>query len=253
VKSDKNDGAAASLLLDDVRVERARGRDFTLVAQFEVPPGVTILYGPSGSGKSTTLGAIAGLVKPSRGRITLGKELWFDAAARVFRPVEQRGIAYVFQSLALFPHMSARANVEYGLPRAMPRPERRRRAEEMLARMRVSHLAERRPSTFSGGEGQRVALARAFAPAPRLILLDEPFSAMDRELRRDFVADVRAYVEEARIPLIHVTHHRNEARALGDRVILIEGGRIKSIGSVDELLPPSHDKMDDSLPLRTQR
>jgi molybdate transport system ATP-binding protein len=235
----------------DVRVERARGRDFTLEVRFSAPPGVTILYGPSGSGKSTTLGAITGLVTPQIGRITLGDEVWFDAARRIRCPVERRGIAFVFQSLALFPHMTAAGNVEYGLPRSMPRAERRTRAEQMLARMKVAHLRDRRPATFSGGEAQRVALARAFAPSPRLVLLDEPFSAMDRELRRDFVADVRAYVDEARIPLIHVTHHRNEARALADRVILIEGGRIKAQGGVDELLPQSIDKMDDSLRIHT--
>jgi molybdate transport system ATP-binding protein len=231
----------------DIHVERARGRDFTLDAKFSAPPGVTILYGPSGSGKSTTLAAICGLLTPQAGRIALGDELWFDAARGIRCPVEKRGIAFVFQSLALFPHMSARANVEYGLPRNMLRAERQRRAEEMLARMKVAHLAERRPATFSGGEAQRVALARAFAPSPRLVLLDEPFSAMDRELRRDFIADVRGYVDEARVPLIHVTHHRNEARALADRVVLIDGGRITATGSADELLPPSIDKLDDSL------
>jgi molybdate transport system ATP-binding protein len=237
----------------DIHVERARGRGFLLEAKFTAPPGVTILFGPSGSGKSTTLAAICGLVTPQRGRIALGDEIWFDSARGIHRPIEQRGIAFVFQSLALFPHMSALGNVEYGLPRSMPRAERHRRASEMLARMKVAHLSTRRPATFSGGEAQRVALARAFAPMPRLLLLDEPFSAMDRELRRDFVADVRAYVDEARVPLIHVTHHRNEARALADRVVLIEGGRIRAEGGVDELLPPSTDKLDESLRIDTRR
>ena len=235
----------------DVRVERARGRDFVLEVKFAAPPGVTILYGPSGSGKSTTLAAICGLITPTAGRIALGGQVWYDGARRVRCPVERRGIAFVFQSLALFPHMTALGNVEYGLPRKMPSAERRRRAHEMLERMQVPHLAARRPATFSGGEAQRVALARAFAPRPRLVLLDEPFSAMDRELRRDFVADVRGYVAEARVPLIHVTHHRNEARALADRVVLIEAGRIKAAGGVDELLPASLDKLDDSLRIHT--
>ncbi|MGZ3443546.1 MAG: ATP-binding cassette domain-containing protein [Polyangia bacterium] len=231
----------------DIRVERAHGRDFLLDVKFAAPPGITILYGPSGSGKSTTLAAICGLITPQAGRIALGDEIWFDGARGIRCPVERRGIAFVFQSLALFPHMSALGNVEYGLPRKRPAAERRRRAYEMLERMKVAPLAERRPATFSGGEAQRVALARAFAPRPRLVLLDEPFSAMDRELRRDFIADVRGYVAEAQVPLVHVTHHRNEARALGDRVVLIEAGRIKASGSVDELLPPSLDKLDDSL------
>jgi molybdate transport system ATP-binding protein len=236
----------------DVRVERAQGRDFVLQAKFVAPPGVTILYGPSGSGKSTTLGAICGLITPTAGRIALGDEIWFDRERRIRKPVEERGIAFVFQSLALFPHMTAAGNVEYGLPRKMPRAERDKRAREMLARMKVAHLADRRPATFSGGEAQRVALARAFAPEPRLVLLDEPFSAMDRELRRDFIADVRAYVDEARVPLLHVTHHRNEARALADRVVLIEGGRITASGGVDELLPASRDMLDDSLRIHTR-
>jgi len=247
-----SDGKSEPATLDvDVRVERARGRGFSLEARFSAPPGVTILYGPSGSGKSTTLAAICGLVTPQAGRIALGPDVWFDSANGVRCPVERRGIAFVFQSLALFPHMSALANVEYGLPRAMPRVERQRRAEEMLERMKVPHLASRRPATFSGGEAQRVALARALAPRPRLVLLDEPFSAMDRELRRDFVADVRAYVVEARVPMVHVTHHRNEARALGDRVVLMEAGRIKAIGGVDDLLPPTKDVLDDSLRIST--
>ena len=236
----------------DVRVERARGRDFVLEAKFSAPPGVTILYGPSGSGKSTTLAAICGLVTPQAGRIALGDEVWFDSARGIRCPVEKRGIAFVFQSLALFPHMSALANVEYGLPRSMARDERRARAGEMLARMKVPHLESRRPSTFSGGEAQRVALARALAPRPRLVLLDEPFSALDRELRSDFVADVRAYVEEAKVPLIHVTHHRNEARALGDRVVLMEAGRIKATGTVEEMLPASKHLLDDSLRISTR-
>jgi molybdate transport system ATP-binding protein len=224
--------------------ERGRGRGrggFRLEARFSAPPGVTVLYGPSGAGKSTTLAAIAGLVPPARGRVALGDEVWYDSSRRRQRPVEERGIAFVFQSLALFPHLDARANVAYGLPRSLPRSERLRRAEEMLARMKVAHLAERRPATFSGGEAQRVALARALAPSPRLVLLDEPFSALDQELRRTFVGDVAALVAEARIPLIHVTHHRAEARALAQRVVLLDGGRVTACGSVEELLPQAPD------------
>jgi molybdate transport system ATP-binding protein len=136
----------------DVRVERARGQDFSLDVKFAAPPGVTILYGPSGSGKSTTLAAICGLIAPKSGRIALGDEVWFDGARAIRCPVEKRGIAFVFQSLALFPHMTALGNVEYGLPRTMARAERRLRAEEMLTRMKVAHLAARRSATFSGGE-----------------------------------------------------------------------------------------------------
>ena len=225
---------ADAALVIDLQVTRG---NFRLDVQLDVPPGVTILFGPSGAGKSTTLLAIAGLVTPASGRVALASDVWFDGAARIDRPVEQRHIAFVFQSLALFPHLTALANVEYGLPRSLPKSERHERAQAMLTRMKVAHLAARRPATFSGGEAQRVALARAFAPSPRLVLLDEPFSALDRALRRDFVADLRAWVAEARVPVIHVTHQRDEARALGDRLARLQDGRIRAIGPVDDFAP----------------
>ena len=220
-----------------VDIKLARPDGFALEIAFEAQPGVTILFGPSGSGKSTTLQAIAGLLVPDGGRIALGADVWFDAARCESRPIHRRGVAYVFQSLALFPHMTALSNAAYGIDRHVPRPERFARAARMLERMKVAHLANRKPGTFSGGEAQRVALARAFAMSPRLVLLDEPFSAMDRALRRELAADVRGVVDEAKLPLVHVTHHRNEARALGDHVVLLEAGRVKARGSVDEMLP----------------
>lgn len=225
---------------------RARGRDFLLDVAFDAPPGITILFGPSGAGKSTTLAAIAGLVRPDAGRVALGDDVWFDGARRIDRPIERRHVAYVFQSLALFPHLTAVDNVAYGVDRALGRAERRARADQMLARMRVAHLRDRKPRTYSGGEAQRVALARAFAMSPRVVLLDEPFSAMDRDLRREFAADVRAWANEAGVPIVHVTHHRNEARAMGDWVVLVEGGRVKATGTVDELL--ADDPADDPMP-----
>src|SRR6185437_4324343 len=143
-----------------VKVQLVRA-GFTLDVELEVPPGITILFGPSGSGKSTTLAAIAGLERPAKGRIALGDDVWFDAEKKVDRPVHTRGVAFVFQSLALFPHMTALANVEYGIDRALSREKRAHHAKEMLERFRVGHLAQRRPQNFSGGEAQRVALARA--------------------------------------------------------------------------------------------
>jgi molybdate transport system ATP-binding protein len=219
------------------KVARSRGGDFSLDVAFTVPPGITILFGPSGSGKSTTLAAIAGLVRPDQGMITLGSEIWFDADKRIETPVHRRGVAFVFQSLALFPHLTALANVAYGIDRRRSKSERRHDARAMLERMKVGHLADRHPPTFSGGEAQRVALARAFAMSPKIVLLDEAFSAMDRELRRELASDVRRYVDEAKLPVLQVTHHRNEARAMGDRAILIEGGRVKAEGTVDAMLP----------------
>jgi molybdate transport system ATP-binding protein len=208
--------------------------DFELDVDFSVPPGVTVLFGPSGAGKSTILAAIAGLVRPDLGRIALGEDVWFEDGRAL--AVHRRGVAFVFQSLALFPHMTAIDNVAYGIARAVPAGERRTRAAEMLARMRVAHLADRKPRTFSGGEAQRVALARACAMSPRVLLLDEPFSALDRDLRVELCADVRAMVEALQIPAVLVTHHRNEALAVGDEVVLLDHGAVKGKGHVEDLL-----------------
>jgi molybdate transport system ATP-binding protein len=219
-----------------VKLTLAQNDGFSLDVDFEAPPGITIFFGPSGSGKSTTLAAIAGLLQPTGGRIALGDEVWFDAAKGIDVPIHKRGVAFVFQSLALFPHLTAMGNVEYGMARDLTRAERRAHAVAMLDRWKVAHLADRRPPTFSGGEAQRVALARAFAMRPRIVLLDEPFSAMDRKLRYDLSAEVRAFAIELKIPMIHVTHHRNEARALADRVALLDRGRILATGPGNELL-----------------
>lgn len=221
-----------------VRLQLQRG--IALDVAFEAPPGITVLFGPSGAGKSTTLAAIAGLVAPVAGRVSIGDEVWLDSTTGVDRPVHQRALAYVFQSLALFPHLTGAENVAYGLDRTLSRDARRARAEALLARMQVPHLADRRPRTFSGGEAQRVALARAFARQPRVLLLDEPFSAMDRRLRAELGEEVKRYVAEARIPAILVTHHRLEAHALGERVVVVEGGRVQAVGAVAEHVDLSH-------------
>jgi molybdate transport system ATP-binding protein len=213
--------------------------EFELDIRLDVAPGICGVLGPSGAGKSTLLGAVAGLVRPDRGRIALGDELWFDAATRVDVPIERRRVAYVFQSLALFPHLDAIGNVCYGMPRSRRRADRHAEAEALLARLGVAHLARRRPRTFSGGEAQRVALARALAMHPHVILLDEPFSALDRALRVQLAALVRDLVDELQVPLLHVTHSVGEARALADRVVRVERGRIVADGTPREVLPRS--------------
>lgn len=215
---------------------RIEQQHFKVDVAFEAPPGITILFGPSGSGKSTTLAAIAGLVRPKAGRIALGGEVWFDAEQRVDVAVEKRHVAFVFQSLALFPHMTAVGNVSYGMNGAT-NGDKRKRAVELLERFKVAHLADRRPTTFSGGEAQRVALARALGMSPRVVLMDEPFSAMDQRLRVNLVRDVRSIIEELAVPMVFVTHHRGEARALGDRAVFIEQGKIVKTGSVGDVVP----------------
>jgi molybdate transport system ATP-binding protein len=211
-----------------------RTKSFGLDVAFEVKPGVTVLFGPSGSGKSRTLGCIAGIVRPDEGRIALGDDVWFDDAQRVELAIHERRVAYVFQSLALFPHMTAEDNVMYGISRSMPKSDRRAIAVEMLGKMRVGHLAARRPQTFSGGEAQRVALARAFAMKPRALLLDEPFSALDAGVKLELLAEVGEWLAREKIPAILVTHHAEEASALGDQVVMLEKGRVVREAAIDD-------------------
>jgi len=215
-------------------IELARG-DFRLSVDLTCPPGITCVMGPSGSGKSTFLAAVAGLATPERGRVRLGGEVWLDRDRGIDVPVHARRLSYVFQGLALFPHMTALGNVQYGM-HDVPRAERGVKAAALLERLGVAHLARRRPRTFSGGEAQRVALARALARSPQLILLDEPFSALDRELRAQLTALVRELVAELRVPLVHVTHSVAEARLLADQVVRIERGGVVARGTPAEVL-----------------
>jgi molybdate transport system ATP-binding protein len=165
------------------------------------------------------LGTIAGFVHPASGRVALGVETWFDAERRIHLAPQRRRVAMVFQSLALFPHMTAAQNVAYGLARSPDRAARRDRAAALLHRLRVAHVADRKP---------RVAVARALATDPRVVLLDEPFSALDAALRRELAADVREILRQLHVPVILVTHHPDEARRQGDRLVLLDRGRIVS-------------------------
>lgn len=223
---------SSSGLVAKLRVQRG---EFQLDVELDCGPGITCVMGPSGSGKSTILAALAGLAVPDHGTISLGGQTWFDTATRVNVPVHERRMSYMFQGLALFPHMTAQRNVEYGMHH-LERGERALKALALLDRLGVKHLAARRPRTFSGGEAQRVALARAIAPAPKLMLLDEPFSALDRELRAQLTVLVREQVAELGIPLIHVTHSVAEARLLADQVLRIENGKIVDRGSAETVL-----------------
>ena len=200
--------------------------------------GITCVLGPSGAGKSTLLGVIAGLVTPEVGRVTHGDDVWLDTARGQCRPIHRRRVAYLFQHLALFPHLSAQANVAYPMDRRRSHDERIRAALALLERLGVGHLATRRPRTYSGGEAQRVALARALAVDPAVVLFDEPFSALDRELKLSIIALVRRLADETHVPMIAVTHSYGEARALADRVVRIADGRVVADGLPADVLPP---------------
>jgi molybdate transport system ATP-binding protein len=202
---------------------------FVLDVEFDVPPGFTILFGASGSGKTTTLRSISGIVRPDAGRIAIDDEVLFDSAERIDLPIRKRGVGYVFQDLALFPHLTARANVEFGMSK-VSRPERRLRAEAMMEALRISHAAGRKPREISGGEAQRVALARALVYQPRILLLDEPLSAIDEATKQSIISDLKSINRELRLPIIYVTHSRQEAVSLGERVIVFEQGRVVASG-----------------------
>jgi molybdate transport system ATP-binding protein len=201
----------------DLAITRG-GRTFAV--KLACAPGITCVMGPSGAGKSSLLGALAGLVD-ARGTIVLGDAVWLDTARRIAVPPHARRVAYVLQGLALFPHMSVQQNVEYALA-DLPRDARAPKATELLARVGAAALAARRPRTLSGGEAQRVALARALARRPQLVLLDEPFSALDRALRAQLVALVTSLASELAVPILHVTHSDDEAAQLGGAIVTLD-------------------------------
>jgi molybdate transport system ATP-binding protein len=197
---------------------------------------VTVLFGPSGSGKTTVLRALAGLDRPDTGFISFGGEPWFDAGRRAFVPAPARQVGLLFQDYALFPHLTVAGNVAYGLRGgAGGRAARRDRVDELAARFGLTELLGRRPAQLSGGQRQRVALARALAPRPRLLLLDEPLSALDAPTREALRGELRRLLEHAGVPAVVVTHDRVEALALGDRMAVIVGGAIRQVGPVHEV------------------
>ena len=208
---------------------------FLLDVHIDVPPGITILFGPSGAGKSTLLDCIAGLAQPDAGRIAIGEQALFDSEKRLNLPPQQRHIAYVFQSLALFPHMSVEANVAYGLPNTK-QPAREDHVSEILTVFRVEQFRHRKPGQISGGEQQRVALARSLVTQPRVLLLDEPLTGLDAELKGSIIDDLRAWNAAHKIPILYVTHSREEVDALGERVIALDHGKIVSEGTPREVL-----------------
>ena len=217
-----------------VRARLVRG-PFHLDVDFSAASGITILFGPSGAGKSTLLDCIAGLVAPDEGRISLAGEALFDSATRANVPAQNRRLGYLFQSSALFPHLTARQNIEYGIAH-LPPAERNPVVTEMLKLFRIESLASRKPAQLSGGEAQRVALARALVTNPRVLLLDEPLSALDAELKNSIIADLRAWNASHEIPILYVTHDRAEVDALGERVITMDNGKIVQQGSPHAVL-----------------
>jgi molybdate transport system ATP-binding protein len=225
------------MLVVQVRKERhnKNASRFVLEVSLEIPPGIMILFGPSGAGKSTLLDCIAGLVRPDAGRIAVDGHVLLDSEKSVNVLPQKRRIAYVFQALALFPHMSVEGNVAYGLAQ-LTEAERRARVGQILKAFRVEKLRGSKPGEISGGERQRVALARSLVTQPQVLLLDEPLTGLDAELKAAIVDDLRAWNAAQKIPILYVTHSREEVDALGERVIAMDHGRVVSRGTPREVL-----------------
>lgn len=194
---------------------------------------VMVLFGPSGSGKTTILRCLAGLDRPQEGFIRFGEEVWFDRAAGIDRPPQQRRLAYVSQDYGLFPHLTVEQNIRFGMDAAALHIGDR--VETILRTVHLEGMAGRFPTQLSGGERQRVALARALARDPRLILLDEPLAALDLPLRDPMRQELRQFLRSIDVPSVVVTHDRVDALTLGDRMAVLSGGYIRQVGPVHEV------------------
>jgi molybdate transport system ATP-binding protein len=213
---------------------RTRAGTFLLDVVFAAPAGITALFGPSGSGKTLTLRCIAGLVRPDAGRIRVAGRTLFDPGAGVDLPARHRRVGYVFQQYALFPHLDVARNVGFGLRGR--REAAAERVAELLELVGLEGYGKRPPRELSGGEQQRVALARALAPRPDLVLLDEPFSALDARVRRRLRAELRRIHDTTGVPMVLVTHSHAEMRELADWLVLCDGGRVIRAGATVEVL-----------------
>jgi|CXWK01.1.fsa_nt_gi molybdate transport system ATP-binding protein len=220
--------ADAPRLVADFTLRRP---DFHLHVQLAMGAEVLVLFGPSGSGKTTTLSAIAGLLVPDRGRILVNGELLFerDGGRGINVPARKRHIGYVFQHYALFPHLTALQNVAY------PLAGRGEQAAGFLERMNLAHLADRYPHELSGGQQQRVAIARALAAAPRVLLLDEPFSALDVAARQRLQRELLGWQRELDLPVIYVTHRLEDAFAVGQRLAVMREGQLAQVGPIEDV------------------
>lgn len=215
---------------------RKKGKEpsFTVDVSFEAGNELIVLFGQSGSGKTTTLRCIAGLEKPNGGKITVNGTVYFDCHKNIDLPPQQRSLGYVFQNYALFPHMDVKKNITYGL-RGRTDREKEKRMREMLHLLHIEGLEDHYPSQLSGGQKQRVALARALAPGPDILLLDEPFSALDMIVRMKLRERIKLIQKELNIPVLFITHNPVEAFTLADRIIVFHEGTVQQTGTPEEV------------------
>lgn len=217
---------------------------FHLQVRLDVGTEILVLFGPSGAGKTQTLNAIAGLMTPDAGEITLDGTPFFrrrHGRPAIHRPARRRRVGYVFQQYALFPHLTALENVAYAL---WQQHDARTRALALLERMRLTHVADRYPHEMSGGQQQRVAIARALAAEPKVLLLDEPFSALDVAIRERLQRDLQALQAESGLIVIYVTHSLDDAFAVGHRLAVMREGRVEQVGPLEAVFRrPASDRV----------
>ncbi|HSS96160.1 MAG TPA: molybdenum ABC transporter ATP-binding protein [Terriglobales bacterium] len=210
-------------------------QSFNLEVNFTAEPGITILFGASGAGKTTLLDCIAGLTTPDSGRIAVSGKKLFDSSHRTNVATESRNVGYVLQDLALFPHLTAEQNVRYGLSK-LSTTQQQELSSAIMESFRIAHLAKRKPREISGGERQRVALARTLVTDPVALMLDEPLAALDIPTKSKIIDDLRAWNEAHRVPILYVTHSRDEVFALGERVLILEKGQIIADGAAHQVM-----------------
>jgi molybdate transport system ATP-binding protein len=214
-----------------VAVEKRLG-DFTLAVRFEATAGATALFGPSGAGKSSIANLIAGLIAPDRGRIALDDTVLFDSASRIDVPPHLRRIGYVFQEGRLFPHLSVRQNLDYGR-RMSHQPRDAKEFERIAVLLDIGRLLDRRSRMLSGGERQRVAVGRALLMGPRLLLLDEPLASLDAGHKREILPYLVRLRDEAKIPIVYVSHTPAEVRRIATGVVRLDAGQVTATGGLE--------------------
>lgn len=209
---------------------------FALDIDLQLPGrGVTALYGHSGSGKTTCLRCIAGLEQAEQGFIQVNDEIWQDSDKRIFVPPHKRALGYVFQEASLFPHLSVRANLEFGL-RRIPRQQRRVDITHATELLGIGHLLDRDPQNLSGGERQRIGIARALLTSPKLLLMDEPLAALDTQRKNEILPYLQRLHDELDIPVLYVSHSQDEVARLADHLVLLSNGKALASGAIGETL-----------------
>lgn len=223
----------------DVRLTLPRAH-FSVSVDLQLPAqGITVLYGPSGSGKTSVLRAVAGLDRAQQARVVVGEDVWQDDATGVYLPTHRRALGYVFQEASLLSHLDVQGNLRYGLSRVRS-PQAEATLTHAVELLGIGHLLARRTDGLSGGERQRVAIARALATSPRLLLLDEPLAALDQGRREEVLPWLERLRDQARLPMLYVTHSCEEMGRLADHLVVMDAGRVRAAGPVTEVLASLH-------------